>query len=140
MQDAPGRHRTFAIALCALACVVGCGGPTLMFPGGALSGEVVEEIPEDWSFVTDSFVDLETRPSDPYSVEVNYTVRDGRLYIDPAEGRRWLDHIREDARVRVRFGGRVYPLEAVRVEDPAELEGFPEDRFIYRLQARPAGA
>jgi hypothetical protein len=128
------------VPACALSLQIGCGGPVMMLPGGALSGEVAEETPADWSFVTDPFVDLETRPSDPYSVEVNYTVREGRLYIDPAEGRRWLDFIRDDPRVRVRFGGVVYPLQAVRVEDPAELDGFPEDRFIYRLEPRPEGS
>ena len=90
----------------------------------------------DWSFVADTFVDLEVRPSDPYSVELNYIVKEGRLYIDPAEGRRWLDYIREDPRVRVRFSGKVYPATAVLVEDPAERVGFDPDRFVYRIESR----
>ena len=128
--------------LTALACLLatGCGGPFLVFPGGALSGEVADQPVEDWSFVDDAFLDLETRPDDPYSVELNYVVRDGQLYIDPAEGRRWLDHIRADPRVRVRFGGKVYPLKAVLVGRPGELEGFDQDRFIYRLDPRGDGA
>lgn len=121
-----------------LACsfVAGCGGPFFLIPGGQLSGEVVNEPVADWSFVTDRFVDLETRPSDPYSVEVNYFVKDGNLYIDPAEGRAWLENIREDPRVRVRFGGRIYPLIAVRVDRAEELEGFDADRIVYRLDPR----
>jgi len=107
-----------------------------MFPGGELDGEVVDEPVTDWSFVTDRFVELETRPDDPYSVELNYFVRDGRLYLDPAEGRTWLEHIRADPRVRVRFDGRVYPLTAVLVGRPGELEGFDADRFVYRLDPR----
>jgi hypothetical protein len=122
--------------LLAVTVSFGCGGPFLMIPGGELSGEVVTEPVTDWSFVTDTFVDLETRPDDPYSVELNYIVRDGQLYIDPAEGRRWLEYIREDPRVRVRFGGRIYLLEAVLVGRPGELEGFDPDRFIYRLDPR----
>lgn len=124
-------------ALVGLACALtfGCGGPILVFPGGALSGEVAEPV-EDWSFVDDAFVDLETRPDDPYSVELNYVVRDGQLYIDPAEGRRWLEHIRADPNVRVRFGDRVYPLKAVLVGQPGELEGFDPDRYVYRLDPR----
>ena len=114
----------------------GCGGPFLVFPGGELSGEVVTTPVGDWSFVRDSFVDLETRPGDPYSVELNYIVKDGKLYIDPAEGRRWLDHIRADPRVRVRFGEKVYALKAVLVGQPGELEGFDPDRYIYRLDSR----
>jgi hypothetical protein len=121
-------------ALIVLTCLLGCGGPFLLFPGGALRGEVVEQPVADWSFADDRFIDVEVRPADPYSVEINYFVRDGRLYIDPAEGRRWLEYIREDPRVRVRLGGRVYSARAVLVEDPAEREGFDPDRFVYRLE------
>ena len=128
-------RRSAALAV-GSALLLACGGPFFVFPGGALRGTVVSEPVEDWSFVNDSFVDLETRPDDPYSVELNYFVKDGKLYIDPAEGRRWLDYIREDPRVRVRFEGRVYPLKAVLVGGPGEVEGFDEDRFIYRLDPR----
>jgi hypothetical protein len=117
-------------------CVTACGGPLLVFPGGRLSGEEVVEPVEDWSFVTDSFVDLETRPDDPYSVQINYVVKDGKLYIDPADGRRWLEYLRSDSSVRVRFGGKVYPLTAVLIERPEELQGFDADRFVYRLDPR----
>ncbi len=113
-----------------------CGGPRLIFPGGELSGEVVSEPVHDWSFLTELFIDLETRPDDPYSVQLNYFVRDGRLYIDPAEGRRWLEHIRADPRVRARFSAKIYPLRAVLVGRPGELEGFDSDRFVYRLDSR----
>lgn len=122
--------------LCLLALAAGCGGPVLVFPGGALSGEVVEEPVADWSFADDTFVDLETRPDDPYSVELNYELRDGELYVDPAEGRAWLDHIRADPRVRVRFDGKVYRASAVLVGKPGELPDFDADRFVYRLDPR----
>jgi hypothetical protein len=128
-------RRTTPVLLLALAgSTLACGGPMLMVPGGALRGEVVEAPVTDWSFADDRFVDLEVRPRDPYSVEVNYTVQNGRLYIDPAEGRRWLEYIREDPRVRVRFDDKVYSARAVLVEDPQEKEGMDEDRVIYRLE------
>lgn len=120
-----------------VALTLACGGPMLMMPGGALRGEVVAQPVTDWSFADDRFVDLEVRPSDPYSVEINYTVRNGKLYIDPAEGRRWLTYIREDPRVRVRFDDRIYPARAVLVEDPEEKAGMDEDRVIYRLDGTP---
>jgi hypothetical protein len=119
-----------------IVVLAACGGPFLVFPGGQLSGEVVNEPIDDWAFVDDSFVDLETNPSEPYSVELNYIVRDGQLYLDPKEGRKWLVEIRRDPLVRVRFSGKVYPLQAVLVEQPAELEGFDSDRFVYRLDPR----
>ena len=108
----------------------------LVFPGGALSGEVVSQPITDWSFADDRFVDIETRPDDPYSVELNYFVKDGKLYIDPAEGRAWLEHIRADPNLRVRFGSKIYPVTAVLVDKPGELEGFDPDRVVYRLDSR----
>ena len=120
----------------ALAISLGCGGPFLVFPGGVLSGQVVTEPVDDWSFVDDAFVDLETRPDDPYSVELNYVVRDGQLFIDPAEGRTWFEYIKQDPRVRVRFGDRIYPLTAVQVGKPGEIKGFDPDRYVYRLDPR----
>ena len=116
--------------------VAACGGPVLMIPGGALSGEVVEAPVEDWSFAQDAFIDVELRPQDPYSVELNYIVREGRLYIDPAEGRRWFEYLKDDPRLRVRFGDKIYPVQAVLVGRPGELEGFDPDRYVYRLDSR----
>ena len=118
------------------ALAVACGGPFLVFPGGELRGQVVTAPVSDWSFADDMFVDLEVRPDDPYSVELNYVLREGQLYIDPAEGRRWFDYLREDDQVRVRFGNRIYAARAVLVGRPGELEGFDSDRFVYRLDPR----
>lgn len=132
----PSGRLAMLVLLAALA--LGCGGPFLIVPGGALRGEVVEPSPTDWSFVSDTFIDLEVRPSDPYSVELNYIVKDGALYIDPAESRRWLEFLREDDRVRVRFSGKVYLLRAVLAGQPGELEGFDADRFVYQLVPRAA--
>ncbi|MDJ0788760.1 MAG: hypothetical protein QNK05_18275 [Myxococcota bacterium] len=138
-EPLPPRRHAFAPAALGIiaALLFGCGGgPTLVFPGGALAGTEVAEPVTDWSFVDARFVDLETRPSDPYSVELNYILRDGKLYIDPSEGKRWLDHIREDPRVRVRFGDEIYRATAVLVGEPGELPDFDPERFIYRLDPR----
>ena len=121
------------------ACVIvsGCGGPLLIIPGGALSGEVVTEPVPDWTFLEDGVFDLETRPAAPYSIQLNYRIVEGQLYIDPAEGRRWLEYIRADSHVRGRFEGRVYPLRAVLVGEPGRPYGdFDPERFVYRLEFR----
>ncbi len=115
---------------------VACGGPLLIIPGGELSGEVVADPVTDWSFATDRFIDLETRIDDPYSVELNYFVREGQLYIDPAEGRTWFEHLRANHHARVRFGNKIYPVTAVLVGKPGELPDFDADRFVYRLDSR----
>lgn len=123
-----------------LTISTGCGGPLLAIPGGELSGDVQTTPVTDWSFADDTFVDLEVRPGDPYSVELNYVVIDGQLYIDPAEGRQWFEYLRQDLDVRVRFGSTVYPVTAVLVGEPGEhsgFEGLDDDRFIYRLDSRP---
>ena len=130
-------RRRVALSLALALALFACGGPLLIIPGGELRGELVSEPVADWSFVGERFIDLETRPDDPYSVQLNYIVRDGKLYIDPAEGRNWLGHIRADPRVRVRFAGKIYPCTAVLVGEPGELEGFDADRFVYRLDSRP---
>ena len=119
-----------------LALLAGCGGPFYAIPGGALDGPVAD--PGSWSSLQDGVLQLETRIDDPYSVEVNYVVRDGKLYIDPAEGRAWLANLRADPKVRIRIDGSVYPMQAILVQDPPEREGFDADRFVYRLEARPA--
>ena len=127
------RHTLFLALL-----AVGCDGPVLRVPRGELSGDPASEPVRDWSFVSSTFLELETRRSDPYSVQLNYVVRDGALYIDPAEGRRWLDDPR--VRVPVRFGDEAYPLRAVLGGEPGELDGFGADRFVYRLDPRPEAA
>lgn len=38
--------------------------------------------------------------------------------------------------MRVRFADQIHPLKAVLVGQPGELEGFDEDRFVYRLDPR----
>ena len=113
-----------------------CGGPLLIIPGGELAGEFVADPVTDWSFATDAFIDLETRIDDPYSVELNYFVRDGRLYIDPAEGRTWFEYLRADPRARIRFGDKIYPVTAVLVGKPGELPNFDPERYVYRLDSR----
>jgi hypothetical protein len=114
-----------------------CGGPLFVIPGGGLAGEVVREPVADWSFLDGGLFELETRPDAPYSVRISYRVVDGEVYIDPAEGRRWLDNLRADPRVLGRFDGRVYRLNAVLVGEPGRpFEGFPPDRFVYRLESR----
>lgn len=120
-----------AVALFAL----GCGGPLAVFPGGALSGKVASEPVLDWSHVESGAYALETRPSDPYSVNVNVFSKGGALYVDPAPERRWAQHMAEDPDVRLRIDGLVYPLTAIRVDDPVAL-GFEAERTVYRLDPR----
>lgn len=114
--------------------VAACGGPAGIIPGGALSGD--EATAGAWSELVSGSgtLDLETRPEDPYSVRINYFFRNGAIYIDPAEGRAWYQHLQDDPRVRVRIDGLIYRARAVPVSDPEELEGFDVERRVFRLE------
>lgn len=131
-----GHHvvRSTFLAIVCLLAVAACGGPLGILPGGALSGE--EATAGAWTEVVSGpgTLDLETRPEDPYSVRIGFFFRDGMVYIDPAEGRRWYPNIRANPAVRVRIDRRIYRARAVPVTDPDELEGFDPERLVHRLE------
>lgn len=143
-----------ATSVALLAC-----GPVGPFPGGRLSGEPASP-PERWALPDELMtVQLETRPDDPYSINIWIASLDGRLYVpsslvfgpeDPRE-RRWVRNVLDDPRVRLRIEGTLYGLRAVRVSDPDELTaararllaryGEDEDEharagWIFRLDPR----
>lgn len=109
----------------ALAVLTACSGPVGPIPGGRLGGTPVPGRVTDWSFARNwKNAEVETNPSDPHSVTVNYFLVGERLYLETGqEGdwNRWRRYIRADPRVRVRFGDDVYSAVAVVVTDPEEL-------------------
>jgi hypothetical protein len=129
---------------------LGCG-PIVMIPGGALSGEV-QATPADWKF-TDSIetVQLETRPSDPYSVNIWVVASGDSLYFATGETE-WAGYVASDSRVRLRVDGKLYELKAVQTEVAGERTAvlaamkrkydFEPDAeqeasaSLYRLEAR----
>lgn len=129
-----GHRRSSSLTVACLLALTACGGPIGVIPGGVLSGE--EATADSWSrVVSDSgTLDLETDPADPYSVRIGFFFRDGNVYIDPAESRRWYPRLTADPSVRVRIDGRIYRVRAVPVTDPDELQGFDPDRRVHRLE------
>lgn len=119
-------------------------------PGKRLQGEEVTEPVEDWSFANQyRRVNVEVRPSDPYSVNAGYFVDDGALYISSAKSR-WARFLLEDPNIRVRVGENLYRVRATRMEG-ADLEiaqaaystkypnRTPEqvaERWFFRLESR----
>ena len=102
----------------------GCG-PLVMLPGGELSG-TVRPSPSDWAF-SDAFktVQLETRPSDPYSVNIWGVGVGSRFYVAAGDsGSRWARHLLEDPRVRLRLGDQLFELRATPTEDGGERDAF----------------
>ena len=108
-----------------LSSVPACNGPFLLMSGGGLEGEVTAS-PADWSFAGDSgLVELESRKGDPYSVNLAFTVLDGRLYINAGDTETaWVKNIAENPLVRLRMDGVLYDLRAERVTDPVEIKAF----------------
>ncbi len=142
-----------ALSAAAALALVACNGPTGFFSGGKLDGES-RPVPTDWQLgEPHGIAQLETRSSDPYSVNIAFTVIDGRLYINAGDTEtRWVQNIDEDAAVRLRVDGAVYEASAVRVTDREEIRAFGEawtsqssfyrdpseleEVWVYRLEPR----
>ena len=115
-------------------------GPLGPFPGGAMTGELVAAPVADWSTVLPANEDLSQRielqvdTHAPRAITTAYTVHDGKLYIHAllAARKTWPTIALADGRAFVRAGGKLYPLQAVRVTDPAELAPLAE-----QLRPRP---
>lgn len=148
----PARLCLIAVTLLGL---LACGGPLAVFPGGALDGPVTPT-PASFDFARDAgTVQLETRPEDPYSVNIACAVVGESLYISAGDTRTtWVENMDADPRVRLRVKGNVYELQAQRVEDPDEMDAFAEvwtqfswardprgldQAFVYRLSPRSPG-
>jgi hypothetical protein len=109
-----------------LACVaLACRDPFVLLPGGKLDGQVRAEAGE--RPLPDGYGtgQLETRPEDPYSVNLVYTVLDGRIYVNAGdEQRAWTRNLDTDPNVRLRVDDVIYELRAERVTDRAEIAEF----------------
>ena len=120
-----------------LLTLVGCGDPISMLPGGALSGQVAAP-PADWTALANvDTIQVEFRPSDPYSHNI-WAVGIGHdLYIATgADGTRWTPFVAADPLVRARIGTALYELSAAAVTDAVE-RGRVADEYgkKYELDA-----
>ncbi len=113
-----------AIAFLFLA---GCDKPFGFIPGRELDGDEVPP-PQNWTEI-DSIptVQLEFRPDKPYSINI-WAVGIGQdMYIATGEdGTRWTEYLQQTPMVRVRVSESIYPLNAVRILDPAEHQSVTE--------------
>ena len=124
------------IAILLMLSTLGCNGPFVLLPGGKLDGELLSN-PSNWRFAGDyGTVQLETHPEDPYSVNIAYTVMNGRLYINAGDTEtQWVQHMTANPLVRLRLEGSLYDLRADRVTDDAEIAEFGKawtDQSIFR--------
>lgn len=119
---------SFLLCLVALT-LAGCNGPTGLLPGKALDGSGrAAPTPSDWAFAGASgTIQLETHPSEPYSVNLAYTVMDGQIFINAGGSEtQWARNIAVDPQVRLLLAGQLYDLRAERIIDPRQIEKFAE--------------
>jgi hypothetical protein len=138
-------------AALALLLALGCGP----VPGGSLGGEPAAP-PADWRQALGgdrAFCEIESRPADPHSIQLECFVVDGALHAQshrwalaewwPTESWAaiWLEH----PDVKVRIDGKLYDLRALRVTDPAVREpilkarGYdpvPDGIVVFRFEPR----
>jgi len=104
-----------------------CSGPTGLLPGDSLEGAgEASAPPSDWAFAGEAgLLQLETNPSDPYSVNLAYTVMGDRIYINAGGTEtQWAKNIAADPKIRLLLAGLLYELRAERVTDPMQIEAF----------------
>ena len=144
--------RTAVVILAAL--LTNACEPTFVFPGGRLEG-TERSMPASWEFTEDVHtVQIETRPTDPYSVNVWGVGVNRNFYVaaSDAHDAEWALAIQSEPRVRLRVDGDIYRLLATRTDDPHELEdvidayidkyggdpdrSFVQDALVFRLSSR----
>jgi hypothetical protein len=116
---------------------VGCGQPFFLLPGGELDGPTAPT-PADWVFTDEiSTVQVETRPDDPYSINIWAVGLGDQLYLHAGGNRTtWVENLEVDPNVRVAVDGTLYELTASRVEDAAEFAAFA-DAYDTKYGLRP---
>jgi hypothetical protein len=111
-----------------LALVLLLSGCDLIpFSGGALSGTLTEP-PSSWTDAANpEIIELETNPIDPYSVKLWIVGMGPNLYVHAGANRAtWVEHIEQNANVRLLIDESLYELSAVRVESEEEFATFAE--------------
>jgi hypothetical protein len=106
-------------------------------PGGALEGRTAP-LPASWAFTDEiDTIQLETRPADPYSVNIWVIAMGEHLYVHAGASRStWIEAMEADPRVRLRAGDDIYELAAARVTDAAEFARFA-DAYEKKYGRRP---
>ena len=132
--------------------VMGCA-EYLPISGGALEGRV-SPLPQSLNNIAaDKIIQLETRASEAYSVNLWVVEVANDLHVFAGDNRAtWVEHIEKNSEVRLRSGDDIFELEAIRVSDPETFELFSaawetkygsrpqnesvEQTYLFRLRQR----
>ena len=128
-------RQTWLLVLLLGMTLPGCSTAFLTLPGKTLKGEEVSA--GSFAFAAEfNLLQLEVRPSDPYSVWLRVIVKNQHLYIDAADSRRWHKYLKDEPNVRIKLGDKIYPATMTIVTDQDLLDEFRQGRTIYRLDPR----
>jgi len=117
-------HRPLVIA--ALLLLNACA-EYLPISSGALQGTVTEN-PQNWSEVaTTEIIQLETRGTQPYSVNLWVVEIQGDLVIFAGDNQtNWVVNIEKNPNVRLQAKERIYELAATQITDAGTFEVFAQ--------------
>ena len=109
-----------------LCILTGCT-KNIPFPSGKLQGNL-SDIPGDWTEIAAArVIQLETKPSDPYSVKLWIIGFDDRLYVHAGANRaQWVQNMHANPNVRLLIGDSLFELTSVRVAAQSEFDEFAE--------------
>ena len=141
------------VALAVVVFALGCGP----VPGGSLEGDPAP-VPSDWTATLGgdrALCEIEARPADPHSIQLECFSHEGALYVQSHRWVRapwwpvkswavvWLEH----PEVRVRIGDALYDVVATPLEPGAQRDAIlrargydpvPEGIVLFRFEPRPA--
>lgn len=119
------------------------GQPIQQIPGKRLRGNVVTRPIDDWSFVnTAGLCEIEVNPERPHSATVGCYGSEKNLYVShdliPNARKSWAEMLVENTNARVKFGDKIYPVNATRMFDRAERLKIAQDRRNARPRRSPS--
>jgi hypothetical protein len=109
----------------AIAMNVSCSiDPSDERPGLGLSGEVIQQAIDDWSFTSDAkeiFIETTTSYGIPHSVTAWCVTVGDDLYVaaDDADKKSWVTNVARDPNVRLKIGDKVYEQKLEPITDVA---------------------
>ena len=114
------------LAITVAACLAGCIDPKDQRPGLELHGEVVQQIPSDWSF-TNANREIEIQVATPYWIPHSVTIWcaavGGELYVGARnpDSKRWPGWVERDPNVQLRIGDRIYAVRLSQIDAADEI-------------------
>jgi hypothetical protein len=121
------------LGIVAAVVIVSACSPSDHTPGQWLRGNVVDTVPQDWTF-TDEFKEIYVEVKTPYFIPHSVTIWcaqvDGKLFIgarDP-ETKNWPSWVDKNRDIRLKIGEDIYSVAAV---DLTEEETLANVRSAY---------